>query len=81
MVLGVLILGIGGTTLLPEWGSLVAFVLGVIALFTGIRQFCPIRKWLGINTYDHHPTENHYRVNIITLGKRSLPKVMMLTLS
>jgi len=59
MTLGVLILGIGGTTLVPEWGNLLAFVLGVIALFTGIRQFCPIRKWLGIKTYDHHHAENH----------------------
>ncbi|MCH7615378.1 MAG: DUF2892 domain-containing protein, partial [Nitrospinae bacterium] len=39
IVLGTIILGIGGTTLLPEWGSLLAFVLGVIVLFSGIRQF------------------------------------------
>ena len=59
MVLGVVILGIGGTTLVSEWGSLLAFVLGVFVLFSGIRQFCPIRKWLGINTYDPHHAENH----------------------
>jgi len=31
----------------------------VLALFTGIRQFCPFRKWLGFNTGAHHPVENH----------------------
>jgi len=59
IVLGILLLGLAGLTMLPEWGSLLAFAVGVLALFTGIRQFCPFRKWLGFNTGAHHPVENH----------------------
>ncbi len=56
--LGILLIGIGGLTALPEWGSLVAFFLGGIALYTGIHHFFPMRKWLGTNTcgrpHNHH---------------------------
>ena len=56
--LGILLPGIAGLTMLPEWGSAFAFLLGSIMLFTGIRLFCPLWKFLGINTGEYHPGEH-----------------------
>lgn len=56
--LGVLLVGIGGLTALPEWGSLALFCLGVIAIYTGIHHFCPLWKLFCINTCEH--PQNHH---------------------
>lgn len=56
--LGIILIGIGGLSTLPEWGSLAAFFLGAIALYTGIHHFCPVWKLLGINTCEH-PQDHH----------------------
>jgi len=53
--LGILLLGTAGLTMLPEWGSALSFLVGTMLLFTGIRLFCPIWKFLGVNTSEHHP--------------------------
>lgn len=55
ILLGILLLGIAGLTVLPEWGSALTFLLGTMMLFTGIRLFCPLWKVLGISTCEHHP--------------------------
>ena len=57
--LGVLLLGIAGLTMVPDWGSALAFVLGAVALFAGIGRFCPLWKVFGVNTCGHTPAENH----------------------
>lgn len=57
--LGIFLIGIGGLTALPEWGSLVAFCLGAIALYIGIHHFCPLWKLLGITACDQQRQEHH----------------------
>jgi Inner membrane protein YgaP-like, transmembrane domain len=57
--LGLFLLAIGGLTALPEWASLVAFCLGAVALYTGIHHFCPLWKWLGINTCEQQHQKHH----------------------
>jgi len=56
--LGILLIGIGGLTALPEWGSLMLFGLGVMAIYTGVHHFCPLWKLFGINTCEH-PQDHH----------------------
>ena len=57
--LGVVLLGIAGLTMLPEWGSGLAFVLGIVALFSGVARFCPLWKVFGINTCERKHAESH----------------------
>ena len=50
-----LVFGVAAITLaavggLPNWGTLVAGAVGVIALVTGSLGFCPVWTLLGINT-------------------------------
>jgi hypothetical protein len=59
IALGILLLGIAGLTMLPEWGSALAFVVGTLMLFTGIRLFCPLWNLLGIHTCEQHPGTQH----------------------
>ena len=61
--IGLLLIGIGGLTMLPEWGSALVFVLGSLMLFTGVRLFCPLWKCLGINTCQDHHHDHHSSVN------------------
>ena len=51
--LGIFLLGLAGLTFLPDWPALLTFVVGAVALFTGIARFCPLWKVLGINSCDH----------------------------
>ena len=41
IALGLVLLAIAGLTALPVWGTLVALVVGTIALLTGAMGFCP----------------------------------------
>lgn len=50
ITLGVVLLILGYGTNLPVWGAVIAYVLGFVALITGIVGFCPAWKALGINT-------------------------------
>ena len=57
--MGFLLIGIGGLTATPEWVSFSFFGLAATAIYTGIRQFCPLWHALGINTRKHDPLEHH----------------------
>ena len=57
--LGLFFFATAGLTALPDWASLGAFCLGAILLYTGIHHFCPLWKWLGINTSDQ-PRQKHH---------------------
>jgi hypothetical protein len=50
MILGVVLLLIGYLAVLPAWGTVTVYVLGVIAIVTGAVRFCPVWLVLGINT-------------------------------
>ena len=56
--IGALLIGIAGLTALSGWGTLSAFFLGMVMLYTGVHQFCPVWNLLGINTCEHH-AEHH----------------------
>lgn len=57
--LGILFLGIGGLTMVPEWGSALVFGVGAIALFTGVARHCPVWRMLGINTCHDKAGQSH----------------------
>lgn len=46
---GFFLIGMGGVTALPGWGSLAAFGLGASLIYMGIHHFCPLWKLLGIH--------------------------------
>ena len=50
IVVGILAVGIGAFGGLPRTGTVVAFIVGAIALVTGAIGFCPVWTLLGINT-------------------------------
>lgn len=51
LVLGVALLGLGFMHILSGTWTIVAFVVGAVALFTGLARFCPAWSVMGINTY------------------------------
>ena len=57
-VLGIVSLAIAGLTALPVWGTVIALVVGTIALLTGVMGFCPAWKFFGINTCDPKQSEH-----------------------
>lgn len=65
---GFLLLSIGGFSIGPEWGNLLALIVGFIALATGIVGYCPAWHLLGISTCrrgvgkphsEHKPADSH----------------------
>ncbi|MER3422728.1 MAG: DUF2892 domain-containing protein [Nitrospiraceae bacterium] len=50
IVLGVVLLALGAFAGLPTGWAIAAFVLGAVALVTGVVRFCPAWMLLGINT-------------------------------
>ena len=56
-ILGFVSLGIAGLTALPVWGTVIALVVGTIALLTGVMGFCPAWKIFGVNTCDPKHSE------------------------
>ena len=58
MGVGVVLLILAGFTALPPWGTMIALVVGVIALLTGAMGFCPAWKLFGINTCDPKHSEH-----------------------
>ncbi|MBI5410648.1 MAG: DUF2892 domain-containing protein [Nitrospirae bacterium] len=50
IVLGVALIAVGYLAELPTAGTMVAYVVGAIALVTGAVGFCPAWKLFGINT-------------------------------
>lgn len=61
---GLLFLAIGGFSIGPEWGNLLALIVGFIALATGIVGYCPAWHILGISTCQravgkHHSEQKH----------------------
>ncbi len=50
IVTGVIFFLIGAMAGLSPWGSGTAYVIGTVALITGLTRFCPLWKGLGINT-------------------------------
>ncbi|MGD9851117.1 MAG: DUF2892 domain-containing protein [Nitrospirales bacterium] len=62
--LGLLFLAIGGFSIGPEWGNLLALGVGFIALLTGIAGYCPAWHMMGISTchrtgLTQHPDQDH----------------------
>jgi hypothetical protein len=53
--LGVILLLTGYFAALPQWGSIIAYLLGVVAIVTGAVSFCPLWQLLGINTCESGP--------------------------
>ena len=61
---GLLLLAIGGFSIVTEWANLLALGVGMIALLTGILGYCPAWHLFGISTCSskvprHHPEEEH----------------------
>ena len=56
--LGLLLLAVAGLTLLPGWGTLLALVIGAVALLTGFLGFCPAWRLFKMNTCDSKPAES-----------------------
>lgn len=50
VVLGVALIGTGYFAQLPGWGAMATYVVGAVALVTGVWGFCPAWKLFGINT-------------------------------
>ncbi len=48
--LGVILLAVGYLAGFPGWLSVVAYLLGAVALVTGLVRFCPLWAALRINT-------------------------------
>lgn len=64
VVIGVLFLSIGGFSIGPEWGNLLALIVGFIALSTGLVGYCPAWHIMGISTcqrtaFKHDSEQNH----------------------
>lgn len=62
--MGLLFLAIGGFSIGPEWGNLLALGVGFIALLTGIVGYCPAWHAMGISTCQrtgptHHSDKGH----------------------
>ena len=58
IALGLVLLAIAGLTALPVWGTVIALVVGTIALLTGAMGFCPAWRLFGINTCDPKHSEH-----------------------
>lgn len=50
IVLGIMLLALGAFAGLPAGWAIAAFVVGAVALVTGVIRFCPAWMLLGINT-------------------------------
>ena len=55
--LGVVLLVAGYFGGLPEWGAVVSYILGAVAIVTGTIRFCPIWRVLGISTIESGTTK------------------------
>ena len=55
---GFVLLAIAGLTALPVWGTVIALVVGTIALLTGVMGFCPAWRLFGINTCNPKHSEH-----------------------
>jgi hypothetical protein len=50
IVLGIVLIALGVLGVIPGMWVLVAYIIGVIALLTGVIRFCPLNALLGINS-------------------------------
>lgn len=61
IAMGVILFSIGYFGMLPAWGAVAAYLLGVVALMTGLFGYCPIYRVFGINTCEPPMKEKHSR--------------------
>ncbi len=50
IILGIVLIGLGLLHVVSGTPAIVAYVVGAIALITGLVRFCPAWKIFGINT-------------------------------
>lgn len=50
LVLGIALIAVGYFVAIPQSAAVAAYLVGAIALVTGIAGFCPAWKLFGINT-------------------------------
>jgi len=50
MVLGIILLALPPMFLFPVWATVITYVLGLVALITGVLGYCPAWKIFGIDT-------------------------------
>ncbi|HEV8540056.1 MAG TPA: DUF2892 domain-containing protein [Nitrospiraceae bacterium] len=50
IVLGIILMAVGYFTAIPEGAAIAAYLVGAIALVTGVAGFCPAWKLFGLNT-------------------------------
>lgn len=50
MVVGVILLALPPMFLFPVWATAVTYVLGLVALITGVLGYCPAWQLFGMNT-------------------------------
>lgn len=50
VVLGIVLIAVGYRVVMPEGAAIAVYLVGAIALITGLAGFCPAWKLFGLNT-------------------------------
>ncbi len=50
VIVGCVLIGLGYSSVLTGGAAMAAYVIGAIAILTGVIRFCPAYTLLGINT-------------------------------
>lgn len=50
LILGVILIALAYFGILSGTGAIIAYIVAVIALVTGLIKFCPVNALIGINT-------------------------------